>query len=508
MREGWLLKELARIEAGKGGPSEAIKYYECAAKLAETLERREMDNLKVPERSWQLIFKKVKQPTVELVERAVSFYELMGNVLFVTEALRLGAMTIKDVGLGRRALMRLEDQPKRFIEVAKACGLDNDYLMMLIYCKFTKNTLPVSIQEGTLEAILFTDGKVDVHSLKQTILRRLKTIPPDKVSLFLKPIGIALCLSKNNNIAFIEVSVWLQQAVIRPAELLGWITLLMHSVINLPANLWIWSSQILNEAARKLNHPVACHLNLNLNNERQFSRWSFSEQELLNHWAYLCQNTDLQAKIQWDEVSFSLGSEITGLNETRSSQPVGRVKLEGTSEIEERPVSVESLQKEIEQLKLRRELLSQSKSAPPKISLEGIFILDTNILLDYLDTIKTAIRLHRIHCGIPTVVAEELRGLCQCSKRSSAKEALAFLLGNPLGFSSITIHGVVSDTSIGKKDFWPPDGELKSNDDAILYTVSQCPGAILISDDVNLTLKARAHQVDVMSFEQFLQSLG
>jgi rRNA-processing protein FCF1 len=167
------------------------------------------------------------------------------------------------------------------------------------------------------------------------------------------------------------------------------------------------------------------------------------------------------------------------------------------------PVNIKGLQEEIKRLKLEKEKISSAIALVSDASLDRIFVLDTNIIVDYLDTIKTISKMFLIEFAIPSVVVDELIGLT--NRVDIGSPIKAFIKDLPPSFTIMAINGGLSSTLPTSKSTWPNDHRVKSNDDAIIYTACNCPGAVLISDDINMLLKAQANQLPVHSFKSFLE---
>jgi hypothetical protein len=230
----------------------------------------------------------------------------------------------------------------------------------------------------------------------------------------------------------------------------------------------------------------------------KFSDWNFDYQFLLNACYHRCE--ELQDNFYWNGSAFCLGTNFTRI--------VGNVKSTqcGTEEVSPltRPIAlVNDLYRDIQRLKQEKEQLGCTflvQTAPPRNS---IFVIDTNVIVDHLNTLTTLGKLHHVHMAIPTIVVNELQGLVQ-ARPDIDKSIPAFLDNLPPSFSFLSTDGVLLDVLPIERTVWPNCPQIRSNDDAIIYTVGRCANAVLVSDDVNLGLWAHANRLPALSFEAFL----
>ncbi|PJF17615.1 hypothetical protein PSACC_02556 [Paramicrosporidium saccamoebae] len=386
-----------------------------------------------------------------------------------------------------------------------------EIIMVSVYCKFV---LKMDVDCAFLSLL---DG--DPLGLKQALFRRIRALNPVDSTILLNSTALALHLA-NKPVHFMELSHLLQQQVkLRPQQLLLWITLLIHTVDNLSPNQCIWVCTTLNEAAKKLDPPVA--IRMVLVETLEFSDWNLDDQLLLNACCYRCQ--ELQDHFYWNGSAFCLGVNFTE-STLRGTAPRGATECIAKKTTEHTIPSIQNdfqtaaekmlppkksittigdLHRDIQRLKQKREQLCHTlpnQTAPPRSS---IFVLDTNIIVDHLDTLMALDKLNCVHMAIPTIVVNELLGLAQ-TRLDIEKSISAFLDNLPPSFSFLSTDGLLSDLIPVARSVWPDCPQVRSNDDAIVYTACRCANAVLVSDDVNLGLWAHANRLPALSFEAFL----
>ncbi len=341
-----------------------------------------------------------------------------------------------------------------------------------------------------LQAALYKMKKLP-DSRFRTIIYKLTKLasmfPKKRIELYLLYISIDLMVSsKYKN----EVMVLLNAAILRE-----------ECFADVPIDIWSKVCHFLNTNGRHYKQ-------LDVTVESQ-SKWPIFDIDsvpsidiiqlcsLMTHHKYLIYDTKLKI--------FKLNPKLLS------------VESEDESKITSPNMLIEALNGfEVEELRARKELLHKASTGRKQsIDLRNhVFVIDTNIIIanpkifDRLSDIEARIL-------IPLIVLEELTALTQHSnseKAMKAKSALEYLQ-NKSESTKLSLQTVSSDGSIGSsfKNCVESNrlGTL-TNDDLILQICSKLakkrPSPIVISDDVNMSLKASAMDICCLRLDAFLNT--
>jgi rRNA-processing protein FCF1 len=127
-----------------------------------------------------------------------------------------------------------------------------------------------------------------------------------------------------------------------------------------------------------------------------------------------------------------------------------------------------------------------------------VLVFDTNVVLRDLQLIRSLMESMAFPIILPLVVISELDGLCQNERLgASALEALQYLRSKVgKSFQLQTSRGTILSTLAFYSEEW--SDKFSTADDVILDACRQHPAVCLITDDINLRLKARTVKVPVL----------
>lgn len=176
--------------------------------------------------------------------------------------------------------------------------------------------------------------------------------------------------------------------------------------------------------------------------------------------------------------------------------------------------AIEQMRQEIDRLRLEKDALSQAVAQSKADILSPVYILDTNILIDHLAFLDGLLQRQPVRIAIPSFVLIELDGLIKSPRQGKSAETVAKYLDrvDPAALRG-SLHGINAEGRLtrfishppGQRDLFPRSAEICSIDEAILYSAKRNGHAVLVSDDLNLRLKAQAMQVQVLPWGPFHQ---
>lgn len=548
------------FERGQRGKSRVrvLSYLDSAHQLLRMLDATQVEDLKLLPR----MLKKVLVPAHEahllddeVGQLAFEFYRQAGDVKYQRKLCMLIAR-VKDLSEQLDAKMRnfyhqLLDQHGEdvdvwgeFLSLLAAAQRYSEWLMYAVIAMKDKPApMAPSVRsldspdtfEGVLYQAIIIHDQIDISILKALFLKRLKSLPPNHTAPFLSQIAVALVRSPARHV-LAELSEVLQTWSPEPAaQYTVWACGLMEVFLlqgststNLYSlSLWLWICSILNKIP-KSPHPRSSPSSVSPSQLFRDTRprllvGSLSSLDWAGYCERSCADESLARHLVVRDGVFALGPALLRSN---GSQP--------SIESHSRPSTKQSISKDISQgagqdalenvlaeialLKMQRAHLLSSTSVianRPSLDSSVLFVLDTNILLDYCCSLGQILLYHELTFAVPSLVLAELEGLSQGARRGDRAHAVLDFLHVPNHrwrghIVGLTVHGRATDLAVGegRGERWPVTADIRSNDDAILWTVQKTKQAVLLTDDVNLALKATANKVLALSWPVFVESLS
>lgn len=552
-----LLKTMAAIEESIGAKGHCSKestlaYLEAVDQLAEMLDASQLAGLKIFPRTLKKILVPVQRFGLldqQVGRVALKLFQKFGDTVLQRKLAVLIATTddlakefsTESTLLYNQLLAEKADDVEVWTEFLFNLSCAQKHSEWLLYSVWALKTMRMPVADSiSIQATKCSIGfevslwqtikqdSIDSSTLQVLFMKRLKSLTPDQTGLFLSRIALSLVYSSTAQ-PFIDLSkvlqTWRQDLV---SQYVPWVCGLLEMYLRVPEasfypiSLWLWICHVLNSVPQHLpdqsmlsaGRLFADDCPLGALSTLTFCDW-------IGHARQLCRDTSIVEYLTCQRGICTLSPSLLHVDTVVVPSPENHLVLSKTKTGPREPEeTLDSVIAEISTLKLQRaQLLSTAESThnakhTPLLDPAAVYILDTNILLEYHASLDQVLQYHELIFAIPNAVLLELQGLCRGSRRGDVARAVFDFLAAPRRQSKgcllrVTSHGALiglclEDTA---SERWPEGEDIRSNDDAILWTVKKTVGAVLLTDDINLSLKAAASKVPVFSWSCFIESV-
>lgn len=493
-----------------------FRHLHLISQLSETEEGREKSQrFKAPKRFLALILGPLlshrPDPLVlGLIDKAIETFSADKPILIELYSVKAEIFKSQSAYI---QVVQLTEDVKRLAPLAITCNRLSDVLFLV--SQHGDEVLPPRAEctDPFIWAVrLFAEGN---SQWKQVISRRrdgkaLGLIALAKLALFPVPLGwvqfylqLAIEVGKESK----QISSTILSCV-KPSQ---------GELVKVPINTWSALCLILNGLSKI---QAGEHTHRKCNDFRQFVMMELLNDNLASFtegalYELRQSRSALASYLEWDGKQFRLGPALLGTTPLTEEAPT------------DNPPNVipRSPSLEFEELQVRKQLLATrvtARQTSTSFDLNAvIFVVDTNVLVACPDFLEAFLELPA-HVLVPVVVLEELVNLSDSPVKDKAKKALAALQWLERHYApSRDQHRIRIDALYASgsrvssfRDKHEPDTlGTATNDDLIvklcqiLQKRQHSGGAkrapILISQDVNMSLKARAHGIATVTQQDF-----
>lgn len=533
-----LARRLVLIESRSPNHSvaEAVEYYQALMRLVRILPEKEVERLKLAARSWKRIFHPLSNDAnEELVMIAAEFYETVEKrerrIEVLGVGLLCGVMTDRMMGI-LEAAMKGDELEDALLLTAYLNALrlrePDVWLRMASYIVSSSHhdeygyLANIRLDGDTFENVLVAalrNLETDYAMIRQLFHEQLGT--SEDVGVLLESMASAAFMFGGLEM-FIQLTPVLQQNShqIACVQLVPWITLFLslceHYGRGLDASTYLWIidmiNMILNEGG-ELMAPGELRVLSDLREHRfslsALAELSLDNHSLLGHVCWLCQYEPFDQYHQRTDDEFLPGSIVVGVTEERGGFQATKT-IQQPAANSPNSKSMSDLKSEIEALKAKRaDLETASSSSPTNVPRDSLFVLDTSVLINCIEEVKHLVQKRPVRLAVPSTVLTELEGLsCGRGRKSKLARGVLDYFDRIPNWNVGSIHGMSLDGKLMNHllplvENLPSRRQIKTNDDAIIYAAGQAD-AVVVSDDVNLTLRGRANNVLAISWSEFI----